>query len=67
MGEIQELSYEEAFQQLEDVVAQLEGGELSLERSVALYELGQRLSARCQNLLEKAELKIRQVEEDDDA
>ena len=67
MGEIQELSYEEAFQQLEDVVAQLESGELSLERSVALYELGQRLSARCQNLLEKAELKIRQVEEDDDA
>ncbi len=67
MGEFEELSYEEAFQQLEDVVAQLEGGELSLERSVALYELGQRLSARCQNLLEKAELKIRQVEEDDDA
>ena len=67
MGEIQELSYEEAFQQLEDVVAQLESGELSLERSVALYELGQRLSARCQNLLEKAELKIRQVEEDNDA
>lgn len=67
MGEFEELSYEEAFQQLEDVVTQLEGGELSLERSVALYELGQRLSARCQNLLEKAELKIRQVEEDDDA
>ena len=67
MGEFEELSYEEAFQQLEDVVTQLEGGELSLERSVALYELGQRLSARCQNLLEKAELKIRQVEEDNDA
>lgn len=67
MGEFEELSYEEAFQQLEDVVTQLEGGELSLERSVALYELGQRLSARCQNLLEKAELKIRQVEDDDDA
>lgn len=65
MDEIEALSYEEAFGQLEGVVAQLESGDLSLEQSVALYELGQRLSAHCQYLLEKAELKIRQVEEDD--
>ncbi|MCY4539149.1 MAG: exodeoxyribonuclease VII small subunit [Chloroflexi bacterium] len=63
--DITELSYEEAFGQLEGLVAQLETGELSLEQSVALYELGQRLSAHCQDLLEKAELKIRMVEEDD--
>ncbi|MCY4019374.1 MAG: exodeoxyribonuclease VII small subunit [Chloroflexi bacterium] len=65
MDEIEELSYEEAYGQLEGVVAQLESGKLSLEQSVALYELGQRLSAHCQDLLEKAELKIRQVEADD--
>jgi len=65
MDDIAALSYEEAFGQLEDLVAQLETGELSLERSVALYALGRRLSAHCQNLLEQAELKIRQVEEDD--
>lgn len=64
MDEIEELSYEEAFQQLESLVARLETGELSLEQSVALYELGQRLSAHCQDLLEKAELKIRQVDGD---
>ena len=63
--DITELSYEEAFGQLEGLVAQLETGELSLEQSVALYELGQRLSAHCQGLLEKAELKIRMVEEED--
>ncbi len=65
MDDIAALSYEEAFGQLEDLVAKLETGELSLEQSVALYALGRRLSAHCQNLLEQAELKIRQVEEDD--
>ena len=64
MGEIEKLSYEAAFQQLEAVVSELESGEASLERSVELYELGQRLSARCQDLLENAELKIRQVDDD---
>ncbi len=62
--DISELSYEEAFQQLEGLVAQLETGELSLEQSVAVYELGQRLSAHCQDLLEKAEIKIRRVDDD---
>lgn len=65
MDGIEELSYEEAFGQLEGLVAQLESGELSLEQSVALYQLGRRLSAHCQGLLEQAELKIRQVEDDE--
>ncbi len=65
MDEIKELSYEEAFQQLESLVEQLETGALSLEQSVALYELGKGLSAHCQDLLEKAELKISLVEEDE--
>lgn len=66
MDEIKELSYEEAFQQLESLVAQLESGALSLQQSVDVYELGKRLSAHCQDLLEKAELKISLVEEDED-
>ncbi len=66
MDEIKELSYEEAFQQLESLVAQLETGALSLQQSVDVYELGKRLSAHCQDLLEKAELKISLVEEDED-
>lgn len=63
MDTLENLSYEEAYQRLEEVIAQLESGELSLEQSVALYEQGQKLSAYCQNLLEKAELKIQQIDD----
>lgn len=61
--DIKSLSYEAAFEQLEAVTARLEGGALSLEESVALYERGRQLASRCQNLLEAAELKIRQVDD----
>ncbi|MCY4147572.1 MAG: exodeoxyribonuclease VII small subunit [Chloroflexi bacterium] len=61
--EIKQLDYEAAFQQLEDLVAQLEGGERSLAESVALYERGRQLSAHCQSLLEAAQLRIRQVDD----
>ena len=44
-------------------MAELESGEQSLEKSVSLYERGQRLSAHCQALLEEAELKIKLVDE----
>jgi len=57
------LSYEDAYEQLEVVIAQLESGELSLENSVKLYEEGQKLSVHCQKLLEEAELKIKQVDD----
>ena len=56
METINELSFEQAFDQLEEVIARLESGELSLEESVTLYEQGKQLSARCQQLLDDAEL-----------
>ncbi len=62
MHDIQSLSYEEAHQQLEAAVARLESGALSLEESVAVYERGQKLSAHCQALLEKAELRVTLVD-----
>ncbi len=62
-NEIEKLSYEAAYEQLEALVARLESGELPLEESVALYERGQRLAAHCQTLLEEAELKIRTVDD----
>lgn len=62
MDSIDELNYEAALRQLEAIIAELESGRLSLEESVAAYERGQRLSARCQTLLEQAELKITQVD-----
>ena len=61
--DITKLTYEAAFQQLEDLVAQLESGEKSLAESVALYERGRQLSAHCQRLLEEAQLSIQQVDD----
>ena len=63
MDDIANLSYEEAYDALEALVARMESGELPLEQSVALYERGQKLAAYCQALLEEAELKIKLVDE----
>jgi len=56
-----ELSFEQAFQELEQIVRRLEAGQLSLDDSLALFERGQVLAARCGRLLETAELKIKQL------
>lgn len=58
---VEELSFEQAFDEMEHIVRQLEEGQLSLDDSLALYERGQALSARCQQLLENAELKVQQL------
>jgi exodeoxyribonuclease VII small subunit len=60
---IEDLTFEEAFQELEETVARLEDGDLSLEASLALFERGQQLSAYCSRLLEQAELKVTQLAE----
>ncbi len=58
---VEQLSYEEALNELESVVAALESGEHTLEVSMALYERGQALARYCTSLLEKAELKVRML------
>ncbi len=55
-----EPSYEEAFAQLEQILARLEAGELPLEESLALFEQGSALIAYCSRRLEAAELRVRQ-------
>jgi exodeoxyribonuclease VII small subunit len=59
-----QLPYEQAFQELEAVVRQLESGEQPLEEALALFERGQRLAGRCSELLEEAELKLKTLVED---
>jgi len=56
-----DLTYEQAFQELEATVGQLEAGNLPLEEALALFERGQLLAARCTGLLEVAELKLQQL------
>ena len=55
------LSFEEALAELDETVRQLEAGELPLDEALALFERGQLLSARCQSLLQAAELKVQQL------
>ena len=51
-------SFEESLTGLEEIVAKLERGDLSLEDSVRLFEEGTRLSAECRRQLEEAEGKV---------
>ena len=57
----QEPSYEKAFAELQEIVTKLESGEIPLEEALALYERGQGLAKTCTGLLDKAELRIREL------
>lgn len=61
MEEKEPLTFEEALKQLESTVKQLEDEQVTLEASVELYEKGLKLSRFCTQFLEKAELRIEQV------
>jgi len=61
MKAIEELTFEEGFEELEDAVRQLEAGGLTLEESLALFERGQALAAHCGERLDEAELKVKQI------
>jgi exodeoxyribonuclease VII small subunit len=61
---VEELSFEEALAELEDIVAQLEAGDLTLEASLTLFERGQQLATRCNTQLEQASLRIEQLTAD---
>ena len=62
---IEELTYEQAFAELEFVLTALESEEHPLEKSIALFERGQALAQYCAALLDKAELKVSQLSGDE--
>ena len=53
-----ERSFESSLKELEQIIQQLEGGDLPLERSLELFEQGVRLSRECQKRLDEAEHKV---------
>lgn len=55
---VSELSFEAAMRELEQVVGQLERGDVELEKSIALYERGAELKKRCEAKLKEAEEKV---------
>lgn len=61
---VKELTYEEAFAELETIVNALEGEQNPLEEAMSLFERGQALVRRCSELLEEADLKVRKLSGD---
>lgn len=57
------LKYEDAIKKLEDIVVQLEKGELSLEKTIELYDEATKLSGYCTAMLDNAKLKIEELSE----
>ncbi len=53
-----EKSFEASLEELEQIVRQLESGDLPLDRSLELFEQGVRLSRECQKRLDEAERKV---------
>ena len=63
-AKIDELSYEQAFEELQKIVAELEEEIQDLDKAVERFERGQALAAHCATLLDKAELKVQALTED---
>jgi|TARA_R100000687_G_C6350584_1_gene118649 exodeoxyribonuclease VII small subunit len=61
MTEIAEMSFEAALDELEKIVAQLEGGKAPLQESIAIYERGEALKRHCEALLKQAEARIEKI------
>lgn len=59
--ELESLSLEAALAQLDEIVAALEDGQLTLDDSLTLYERGMRLTKRCQEMLDTAELRVQRL------
>jgi len=62
---VDELTYEQAFMEIETIVAALESDEHSLEDAISLFERGQALANHCADLLDKAELQVQQLSGDE--
>ena len=55
-------SFEQSLENLEHLVQQLESGELPLAEALGAYEQGVKLAKQCQQMLDKAELKIQKLQ-----
>ncbi len=59
--DIQNMAFEAAFTALQENITLLESESLPLEQALAYFERGQKLAEHCAELLEKAELKVKQL------
>jgi exodeoxyribonuclease VII small subunit len=62
--DVKQLSFERAIEELETIVKRLEDGKVPLEESVAIYERGEALKRRCEELLRQAEARVEKITTD---
>ena len=60
-ADVKKLSFEKALAELEQIVQKLEGGAVVLEESVTIYERGEALKRRCEELLRQAEARVEKI------
>ena len=60
-ADIQRLPFERAMEELETIIKRLEGGQVPLEESVQIYERGEALKRRCEELLRQAEARVEKI------
>lgn len=59
--DISGLTFEQALNALEEIVQQLEGGNVPLDQSIGLYERGEALRRHCQSRLDDAQARIEKI------
>ena len=60
-ADVKKLTFERAIEELESIVKRLEDGKVPLEESVAIYERGEALKRRCEQLLRQAEARVEKI------
>jgi exodeoxyribonuclease VII small subunit len=63
-ADVKKLSFERAIEELELIVKRLEEGRVPLEESIAIYERGEALKRRCEELLRQAEARVEKITTD---
>jgi len=63
-ADVTKLSFERALEELESIVKRLEDGKVPLEESVTIYERGEALKRRCEELLRQAEARVDKITTD---
>ena len=59
--DVKKMPFERAIEELETIVKRLEEGKVPLEESVAIYERGEVLKRRCEDLLRQAEARVEKI------
>jgi len=63
-SDIKKMPFERAIEELETIIKRLEEGKVPLEESVAIYERGEALKQRCEELLKAAEARVEKITTD---